>query len=1091
MAIGSTSFQDDVEGHDREKPVDAVETGACPRPRLRSRPSGFDTIVQQWTRDGMRIAQPLNLIFLSLFLLSAVVFATSAVVHRYTEITADVAALGRSAERMLVQERINLGSGLEKALVGLSGHHGLADAMRAGDRAALLALARPLYAELNIRYGITQMTFVDPQRRPVLAVHRPALQDAGIARKALLEAERTQRPTTGLDLGDAGLLTLEVVRPWLAGGELIGYLSIGMEMGKPLDSLSSALGVQVIQAYLNGSIDPSRWASIDTARPTQSRWLISERYTLSSSGAMAIPGRLGDVLDAHADADRPFREVFLTGWRIKIAYGIPLLDVGGRPVGFLVTLEDITAALLDFASGVLGTILIVAAFAVLAGLLVHRLAGHLQDTVVATRRRLEAEVGLRTRALAESESRLREAQHIAAIGNWERDLVTDEAHWSDEIYAIYGVDPKTANPSIRSILSQTHPDDRAIILDTLRKALETCSDYEFEHRIIRPDGEVRWLHVKARFALDADGRPVRTVGVTHDITERRRAEERSLRLANILEASLNEIYLFDAQSCRFTHVNRRARENTGYSMDELKQRSAWDLKPDFDESRFRALVVPLLEGATNSLHFETVHERKDGSRYPVEVQLQLNTDVGSPLFVAIINDISERKLREDEVRRAKEAAERLAFFDELTGLPNRAACLRDVEPLFGDGDVEHLIIHMDLDNFKLINDTLGHTAGDVYLRATGARLRAACAAPARAYRWGGDEFVIVVPVDGDAAARGACEAVFSCMRAPLDYEGATIWPTVSMGIARYPQDGTDFGALMVNADLALYRSKEAGKDRWSFFTTDMKADSDAEARVEADLYRAVERDELFLVYQPQVNIRSGEVTGVEALLRWQHPLRGALSPAEFLPVVEKSRLAPVVGAIVLDKALAAARIWSDRGLDFGRVAVNLSPQHLKAGTFLADVLNAIDKHDVSPDRITVEVLESIFLNDASCRKIEVLEDLHRRGVHIELDDFGTGYASLSHLADLPIDGLKIDRSFTAQLLADSKAQVVVNSIIHLARALDIGIVCEGIETDAQVARLRMMGDFSVQGYLIARPAPFEIFSAWLERRTEARRSAAV
>ena len=215
-------------------------------------------------------------------------------------------------------------------------------------------------------------------------------------------------------------------------------------------------------------------------------------------------------------------------------------------------------------------------------------------------------------------------------------------------------------------------------------------------------------------------------------------------------------------------------------------------------------------------------------------------------------------------------------------------------------------------------------------------------------------------------------------------------------------------------------------------------------------------------------------------MRWRHPTKGIVAPGAFLPVVEKTNLAPQLGQIVLDKALSAARAWADLGHNYGRIAVNISPSYLASGSLLDDFAAAMIKHGIAPAQITAEVLESVFLDDKGSDNAAVLEELHKMGVHIELDDFGTGFASLSHVADLPINGLKIDRTFTARLLNDFKKEIVVNQLIHLARALDIGVICEGVETEAQFERLRMMGNFSVQGYLIARPMEFDSMTDWLK-----------
>ncbi|MEP5623825.1 MAG: bifunctional diguanylate cyclase/phosphodiesterase, partial [Hyphomicrobiales bacterium] len=402
----------------------------------------------------------------------------------------------------------------------------------------------------------------------------------------------------------------------------------------------------------------------------------------------------------------------------------------------------------------------------------------------------------------------------------------------------------------------------------------------------------------------------------------------------------------------------------------------------------------------------------------------------------------------------------------------------DAKTRFSSDNRPAFLIHVDMDNFKRVNDTLGHLAGDYCLEETGRRLRKVSRGLGTPYRWGGDEFVILADSD-QSDPNQLCERARRQMREPMDFQGNRFWPTVSMGIALCPEDGDDFDTLLVNADLALYRSKDSGKDRFTFFTSDMKVNSEAEAEIELELHRAVRNDEFFLEFQPQVNLRSQKVTGVEALVRWNHPDHGVVPPAQFLPIVEKTGLAPVLGKIVINKALSAARNWQDAALDFGRISVNLSPAHLSSGQFIEHFKSAMSENGVSPNRITAEVLESVFLDDERTCHLSTLTELNQLGVNIELDDFGTGFASLTHVADLPINGLKIDRSFTNQLLDDRKKEIVVNQLIQLARSLDIGVVCEGVETEAQYDRLRMMGDFSIQGYLIAHPMPLKKVTEWM------------
>ena len=425
---------------------------------------------------------------------------------------------------------------------------------------------------------------------------------------------------------------------------------------------------------------------------------------------------------------------------------------------------------------------------------------------------------------------------------------------------------------------------------------------------------------------------------------------------------------------------------------------------------------------------------------------------------------------------------RLAFEDGLTKLANRAACQRDMNGRIaaGNSDNRFALIQLDLDKFKRINDTLGHAAGDVLLEEIGRRLRVLLeeTEAGTAYRWGGDEFLLIIDmVDEDLI--DICSELVDVLSIPVQFENTTIRPTASLGVARFPEDGENFDALMVYSDIALYKAKENGRDGFHFFTRELKQQIDIEAKIERELRIALEEDQLFLVYQPQLDSHSRRITGIECLIRWRHPQRGVLSPAEFLGVAESSKLAPILGRFVLDQAFLSARKWLDQKFEFGRIAVNLSPMHVKMGTIFDDFTGAMARHGLKPEYVAAEVLESLFLDNEDLQQIEFIEHLHNIGVDIELDDFGTGFASLSHLSSLPIDGLKIDKSFVDMMLVDEKKMVVVQSLISMAKLMKIQLICEGVETAEQYVSIQQCGHCSIQGYYFARPMPFDEMTAWM------------
>lgn len=450
------------------------------------------------------------------------------------------------------------------------------------------------------------------------------------------------------------------------------------------------------------------------------------------------------------------------------------------------------------------------------------------------------------------------------------------------------------------------------------------------------------------------------------------------------------------------------------------------------------------------------------------------------------NDVTDRVNREIELKVAKEELNRIAFFDNLTGLANRASCQRDLADKFAfvKPDRRFAIVQIDLDNFKRVNDTLGHAAGDHLLRMLGERLHtfARNFSNFRVYRWGGDEFIALIERDETTDLSLMCSELTDLMGIRLSYGNAILRPTVSLGVARYPEDASDLEALMIYADLALYKTKELGRDGFQFFNSEMKEKLNSEAQIEEELRVAIDERQIELFFQPQICVKDESITGLEALVRWRHPQRGVIAPGAFLCVAEEAGLAPTLGRQIFDLAMSAARRWSDDRIDFGRVAINLSPSHLKHGTVLDDLFNAMQNHEVEPDVVTVEFLESFILDDPHTDMADTLNKLRARGIHVELDDFGTGYASLSHLSVMPITGLKVDRSFVQQIDVNPQQREIISALISMAKLMGLDIVCEGIETEDQLAALAALGSFSVQGYFVAKPMSFEDMSTWIKER---------
>jgi diguanylate cyclase (GGDEF)-like protein len=440
--------------------------------------------------------------------------------------------------------------------------------------------------------------------------------------------------------------------------------------------------------------------------------------------------------------------------------------------------------------------------------------------------------------------------------------------------------------------------------------------------------------------------------------------------------------------------------------------------------------------------------------------------------------------RTDELMEARNSMSFLAVHDRLTGLHNRAFLNDHFDELITDAarrKERMAVMQIDLDRFKKINDTLGHAAGDYVLVVTAQRLREACRASDLSVRLGGDEFVIVLQGAGttddiDTVAR----RILSRINEPVIFQGATVMPSASAGIAVYPVDGDNARDLLVHADLALYAAKK--NSGFTFFSGELRRELEHRKKLEIDLRKAIAERAFQVHFQPQVSMTTGAIAGIEALARWRHEERGMIAPGEFIPIAEKSGLMAEVGRIVIAKAIHAAAGWHKEGLVFGRLAVNVSSSELHEADFDKFLFDTLESEGLPPEKLSLEIVESVILDDEKTGIAAKLRHIRAAGVHLELDDFGTGYASLSHVNPNEIDRLKIDRRFVQNIDANTDNGKIVRAITELARGLGIAIVAEGAETQAELNSLKSIGCDDVQGYSIALPMPAEQAGEWLSQR---------
>jgi diguanylate cyclase (GGDEF)-like protein len=449
---------------------------------------------------------------------------------------------------------------------------------------------------------------------------------------------------------------------------------------------------------------------------------------------------------------------------------------------------------------------------------------------------------------------------------------------------------------------------------------------------------------------------------------------------------------------------------------------------------------------------------EEGER--TEVSVDSNDEVGR--LASSFNRMSR------EIKEREERITHLAFHDGLTGLPNRVFFHQSLEQALarvGRRVDEHIgVLCLDLDGFKAINDTLGHATGDALLREVAAQLLR-LGDGAMVARLGGDEFAIVLPEAGDLGrSRRLAQAIINAFAEPTDVAGHTVAIGVSIGIAIYPTDGRNAATLVKNADLALYRAKRDGRGGFRFFEQSLDEAARRRRQIETDLRIAIRTGQLELYFQPIVASETEVITGFEALLRWPHPDRGLVSPVEFIPVAEETGLIVPLGEWVLHEACHVAMTWPAHI----RVAVNVSPLQFRSPGFGAVVLQALSRSGLAPERLEIEITESVFL-EGETSVLQILHMLRNMGVRVALDDFGTGYSSLSYLRSFPFDKIKIDRSFIINVAGDESAAAIVKAIVDLAKALDMETTAEGVEDTEQLAELRAQGCTTLQGYLFSRP----------------------
>ena len=628
-------------------------------------------------------------------------------------------------------------------------------------------------------------------------------------------------------------------------------------------------------------------------------------------------------------------------------------------------------------------------------------------------------------------------------------------------------------------------------LEQIRDGLTAQGQWRGEVCSQRKDGEFFWQAVSVSPIKSEEGEITHYVAIVEDISERRRAEEQ-LRLADtVFRKTAEAIMVTDADNC-IKAVNPAFTDITGYQPAEVLGKSPRIMSAGkHDKTLYRTIYESLEK--SGQWQGELWNERRNGEVYPLWISISTIKDAEGRITerVAIFSDITRRKRDENKIWHQ-------ANYDALTQLPNRTLFLDRLISVISTAYREKwrvALLFIDLDRFKQINDTLGHIVGDELLKQAAIRLKHCVREVDTVARLGGDEFTIILPdIHRDEDAALVSSKIIKHISEPFELRGQEIYIGASIGITIYPSDAEDVleknssasshaVAMLRHADLAMYRAKERGRNIYHFFTPEMNTQMRERISLENDLRHALARGELRIFYQPIVDVRKRRVSHAEALLRWQHPRRGLVSPDEFIGLAEETGLIGDIGAWVFNTACEQARAWQDAGHKSVGVSVNLSSRQLRTGFGADDISRMLAQNRLAPKYVSIEITESLIMEDTE-HTVHWLNDVSDMGVGLSIDDFGTGYSSLSYLKRFPVNTLKIDRAFVHDVNTDPENATLVKTILAMASSLKLRVIAEGVESEEQLRFLRKLRCDQIQGYYFSRPLPSQEFLQFLRHRRQ-------
>lgn len=670
---------------------------------------------------------------------------------------------------------------------------------------------------------------------------------------------------------------------------------------------------------------------------------------------------------------------------------------------------------------------------------------------------------------------LNKAQALAKIGHWELDLLSNELFWSDEVYRIFGLEPQSFGATYEAFLAHVHPDDIALVNKSYMDSVSEKKGYYITHRIIRSDGSIGFVEERCEHIFDDEMNIVGSIGTVHDKTKQKEDQHGLILAAKVFDKMHDGVLITD-ENKKIIQINQAFTNISGYFLEELQGNTPAMLSSGWQDQHFYEEMWKEIN-TKGQWSGEVRDRKKSGEIYLAELLIvALHNDAGILTnYISITNDITDKKEKEDLIHN-------LAYFDSLTNLPNRILFeerFHDKVNALKRTKKKMAILFLDMDNFKNVNDTLGHVVGDKFLVKVSLRIKKSLRESDTFARIGGDEFMIILDdIEEITQVLPTVERIVKSFTTPIIVEGKELFTGVSIGISVYPDDAQNYIELVKYADTAMYHVKESGKNGFQFYTESMNEKMTSRMKIQSNLRNAIVREEFFLEYQPKINLETHSVYGMEALIRWNHITDGLIRPDMFIGIAEQTGQIYEIGLWVAKQAIQDTKNLQISG-KFLIVSINVSSVQLENELFIEDICRIAQEIGLDKSYIELEITETHIMNNIE-KALITLRELSSKGFKISIDDFGTGYSSLSYLKKLPAQTIKIDRSFVLDIDKDDDDRSIVGAIIAMARSLGKDVIAEGSETQEHIDALKYLHCHKIQGYFFSKPIRIEKFKEFVE-----------